>query len=292
MKYLSITLIFIICFKISSAQSQDSLFLLKPYQVFVAEGAIYSGTMIGLNALWYKGYSHSSFHWFDDSKEWLQMDKAGHGFSSYYLTNISYTLFNNTRYKESNKDIIFGAETAWLYISTVEVFDGFSQKWGASYSDLIANTIGVGFYTFQEVAWHKQIIVPKFSFHSTKYSHMRPDALGENYLQNVLKDYNGQTYWLSTSFNEIFKLKFLPGWLCFSLGYSADGLLGGKENPVDLPTFDRNRQYLFSLDVDFRKIKVRSKLLSNCFRIINVIKVPFPALMVDGKEIKTSLIYF
>ncbi|RKX17204.1 MAG: DUF2279 domain-containing protein [Candidatus Zixiibacteriota bacterium] len=290
-KIFLIFLIFLYGFSVIAQQNQKKI-LLKPSQVFVGEVVVYSGTMLGLNILWYKDYEHNSFHWFDDHNEWLQMDKLGHGFSAYYLTNISYSLFQRTRWAETNKSIIYGSLTAWTYISTVEVFDGFSSKWGASYSDLIANTIGTGLFTLQELKFGKQIIVPKFSFHQTPFAKYRTDALGENFLQNLLKDYNGQTYWLSVNFRDVFNRESFPCWLNFAFGYSATGMLGGKENPIDLPYFNSTRQYLFSLDVDFRKIPARSLFLKKWFRLINVLKVPFPTLILANRQIKFSTFYF
>src|SRR5262245_43487807 len=41
----------------------------------------YSAAMIGLYAAWYSQYERTGFHTFDDSKEWLQMDKVGHMYS-------------------------------------------------------------------------------------------------------------------------------------------------------------------------------------------------------------------
>ncbi len=281
----------IISFNICAQQNQKKN-LLKPPEVIFGEVIIYTGTMISLNALWYKNYKHSNFHWFDDYDEWLQMDKFGHGFSAYYLSNISTSIFQQTRWADNQKSIVYGSLTAWTYISTVEIFDGFSSKWGASYSDLIANTVGTGLFAFQQLKFGKQVIVPKFSFHRTQFPKYRPDALGENFLQNLLKDYNGQTYWLSADFKDVFSGEFFPSWLSFSFGYSATGLLGGKENPVDLPYFDRKRQYLFSLDVDFRKIKVKSRILKQCFRVINIIKIPFPALIFETNRVNLSTFYF
>ncbi len=283
--------IFLYGFGVYAQQSQKD-FLLKPAQVFVGETIIYGGTMVGLNALWYKGYEHSDFHWFDDHDEWLQMDKFGHGFTAYYLSNISTSLFQQTKWADTQKHIIFGSITAWTYITTIEILDGFSAKWGASYSDLIANTIGTGLFALQQLKFRKQIIVPKFSFHQTPLAKYRPDVLGENFLQNLLKDYNGQTYWLSVNLSDFLNDEFFPPWLSFSLGYSAEGLLAGKENPLDLPYFNRSRQYLFSLDVDFRKIKVKSRFLKQCFRAINVIKFPFPAVILENKQVKFSTFYF
>jgi len=274
------------------AQKMQQEFLFTPSEIFAGEVVIYGGTMMGLNALWYKHYSHSSFHWFDDHMEWLQMDKFGHGFSAYYLSSISTSLFHQTKWADSHKQVIYGSLTAWTYISTVEVFDGFSSKWGASYSDLIANSLGVGFFVFQQLKFGKQIIVPKFSFHQTQFSKYRTDELGKNCLQNLLKDYNGQTYWLSVNMDDLLPNTILPKWLNFDIGYAAMGMLGGKENPADLPYFKRSRQYLFSMDVDFRKIPVRSQWLKQAFRIINIVKIPFPTLILANRQIKFSTFYY
>ena len=42
----------------------------------------YGGTLIALNNAWYKDYPKTSFHTFNDSKEWLQMDKVGHAWGA------------------------------------------------------------------------------------------------------------------------------------------------------------------------------------------------------------------
>jgi hypothetical protein len=41
--------------------------------------------LVGLNQLWYADYARSDFHFINDNAEWLQMDKAGHIYSSYHL---------------------------------------------------------------------------------------------------------------------------------------------------------------------------------------------------------------
>ena len=53
--------------------------------LLITEGVTYTATLLGLNSLWYKDYPRSSFHWINDNKEWLQMDKMGHMASSYYM---------------------------------------------------------------------------------------------------------------------------------------------------------------------------------------------------------------
>jgi hypothetical protein len=43
--------------------------------------------LVGLNQLWY-AYARSDFHFINDNAEWLQMDKAGHIYSSYHLGRL------------------------------------------------------------------------------------------------------------------------------------------------------------------------------------------------------------
>jgi hypothetical protein len=55
-----------------------------------------TGMTILLNEAWYKNHDRSSFHFYDDSGEWLQMDKAGHFFTSYALSLAGIELMRNT----------------------------------------------------------------------------------------------------------------------------------------------------------------------------------------------------
>jgi Predicted periplasmic lipoprotein (DUF2279) len=279
-KIISIFL-FIISFQLFG---QDSISLSKNRLNYVvtAHAVVYSATMTGLYQLWYKDYDHSSFHFFDDSDEWLQMDKIGHTFSSYYVNEFCYETFNWAGL-ESKKNVLLSSGIGLLYISTIELFDGFSSEWGASVSDFGANVFGVGLYSSQQYFWNEQRIIPKFSFHQTNFPNYRPDVLGENFIQQWFKDYNGQTYWLSMNLDLLLPERNIPECLNLAIGYSATGLVGGTENPrvyenEIIPVFDRQRQYYISLDVDLTKIKTKSKFLNTCFKAFNIFKIPFPAI--------------
>jgi hypothetical protein len=52
--------------------------------------AAYTGTLLTLNNLWYDQYPRTSFHLFNDAKEWQQMDKAGHVFTAYFESEWLY----------------------------------------------------------------------------------------------------------------------------------------------------------------------------------------------------------
>ena len=49
----------------------------------------YGTTLMILNNTWYKNYPRTSWHSFNDSREWLQMDKIGHAWSVYGLSRAS-----------------------------------------------------------------------------------------------------------------------------------------------------------------------------------------------------------
>jgi hypothetical protein len=181
-------------------------------------------------------------------------------------------------------------------MTTIEVLDGHSAEWGFSWGDMIANTSGTALYVSQDLLWNEQRIVPKFSFHSTQYSSLRPNVLGSNFTQQILKDYNGQTYWLSTNINSFLKSSKFPNWMNFAIGYGADGMITGKaENNLVFSSFEtkRLRQFYVSFDADLTKIPTKSHFLKTFFTLFNSIKIPAPTLEINGSQgIKFYYLYF
>ena len=184
----------------------------------------------------------------------------------------------------------------FVFLTAVEVLDGYSQKWGASTGDVIANATGTALYVSQELLWKEQRIVPKFSFHTTSYAKLRPELLGKSLNEQILKDYNGQTYWLSGNIHSFFKDSKIPTWLNFAIGYGADGMVtGDNEMPTSfvIPNINRHRQFYFSFDVDLTKIETKSHVLKTVFSILNTVKIPAPTLEIGvNKRTKLHLVYF
>lgn len=272
----------------SDADSLDSRRLTK---VLIAEGVLYGSSLAGLNKLWYSNYSRSSFHFFNDNDEWLQMDKAGHAITGYHLSELSTDVYRWAGMGET-KSAIWGSITGFGYLTVIEILDGFSAKWGASSGDLIANTFGSGLFLAQELAWQEQRLMLKWSFHLTDYAKKRPEALGSSFPERMLKDYNGQTIWLSVNPWTFAKNSCLPQWLSFSVGYSANGMLGATANKPPWQHIDSYRQYLVSLDVDWRRIPTRSKTLKFVFKTMSFVKLPFPALEFSENGFKAHAIYW
>lgn len=253
--------------------------------VVISEIALASGALIGLNQLWYADYPKSDFQIVNDNAEWLQMDKVGHVFSSYHLGRLSADALKWSGVSRKNQ-LIYGATSGFVFLTAVEVFDGYSAEWGFSYGDLAANAGGTLLYVGQEFAWKEQRIVPKFSFHTTEYASARPNVLGSSFSEQILKDYNGQTYWLSANIHSFFKQSKIPKWLNIAVGYGAEGMITGEDELVNTVFFsekERTRQFYLSFDADLTKIKTKSHLLKTVFSLVNTIKIPAPTF-----EIKSS----
>jgi len=259
---------------------------------------LYPASMYWLYTQWYQGYPRSSFHFFNDGGEWLQMDKAGHMLDAYTVGKAGLRALQWAGV-ERKKAIWYGAGIGYLFQTTIEVFDGFSSQWGFSIPDITANTIGTAALISQQLAWDEQRFQFKYSFHQTKYSAYRPNELGSNLPENILKDYNGLTYWLSINPRSFMKGDSgFPRWLSVAFGYGAEGMIGGYSNPVSVdgkavPVFQRYRQYYLSIDFDLSRIQTRSKFLSGVFKVINFIHLPAPAIEFNnGRKTKFYALYF
>lgn len=265
----------------------------------------YTGTLLVLNETWYKDYPRESLHSFDDSKEWLQVDKIGHGWSAYNLARASAASWNWAG-KTNKSSALLGAGSSFAFMTVIEVLDGTSSKWGWSWSDMAANTVGSGLFLAQELLWKEQRIQYKFSFHTYNYSEnaleQRANELyGKKWYERMLKDYNAQTYWFSANLRSFLPDSKLPPWLNLAVGYGADGMYGGFENlaknSAGQITFDRRdiprvRQFYIAPDIDFTKIKTNKKWLKTTFFVLNAFKMPAPAIMFSSKGTKGYFIYF
>lgn len=262
---------------------QDTLHPARLAAVLSVQGALYFGTLGGLYFAWYKNYPQSSFHLFNDNDEWMSMDKFGHATSAYYISMIGY---NSYRWAGVNmhKATLYGGLLGMAYMLNIEILDGFSSEWGFSLGDLAANTAGCLLFVGQQLGWKEQRFVLKYSFHQTKYSGYNPDLLGDNLIQNMVKDYNGQTYWLSGNISSFLpKTTRFPKWINVAFGYGAEGMTGATSNPdsvnhVAIPPYTRYRQFYLSMDVDLTRIRTRSKPLKVLLTVFSFIKIPFPAI--------------
>ncbi|WP_369412183.1 DUF2279 domain-containing protein [Hanstruepera marina] len=302
MKRFLIHSVFIFISIASFSQSKINLFLkpsdtLHPTRrnaVIIAEASLATLSLVALDQLWYKDYPRSKFHTINDNNEWLQVDKFGHAYSSYQLGKFGAHALNWSGVSEKNQ-LIYGATLGFVFLGVVEVFDGFSEEWGFSWGDIGANALGTGLYVGQELLWNEQRIIMKYSFHQTHYAQQSSDVLGNGLSQEFLKDYNGQTYWLSVNLHSFFKNSKIPKWLNLAFGYGAEGMVSDSSDTVTNPFHvdEPYRQFYFSLDIDLSRIQTNSHVLRTLFDVFNMIKVPFPAVeFTDKNGITLHGIYF
>lgn len=263
----------------------------------------YAGSMLALNQAWYAGFPRSSFHSFNDNKEWLQVDKVGHTWTAYQISRASMATWKWAGLN-SRRQIWAGGLAGATFQTVIEVLDGFSTEWGWSWGDFAANCVGSGLLIGQQLAWNQQRVSFKFSFHQMNYGdamlNQRADKLfGRSLPERALKDYNGQTYWLSANLKSFFPQSNFPGWLNLAAGYGASGMFGGYSNKWEYQgtLFDRSdiyrqRQFYLAPDIDFTRIPTNSKLLKTLFFALNAFKLPAPALMMSKGKLRFYPLYF
>ena len=281
-----------LCLLMSSTTGFAQTLFLPPSPVYQADRLktvviteVATGVAIsaGLYFLWYRKHPRSHFHFFNDNGEWLQMDKLGHATTAYNIGVIQYDLMRWCGVS-NNTSIAVGGLTAIGYMSIIEIFDGFSSKWGFSKGDMLANIFGAALFAAQQKGWNQQRIELKWSFHSSPYAQYYPKELGSNFFSRMLKDYNGQTYWLSFNVASFLPANSgFPYWLNMSLGYGAEGMVGARSNPTtidgrSIPVFQRYRKFYFAPDADLFRIPTQSSFYNAAAYLTKFSKIPAPTL--------------
>lgn len=280
--------------------------------------ATYSTATVALYNSWYRDFPKTKFHFFNDNKEWMQMDKYGHIFSSYFQTSYSYDVAKWTGLSDRASLWTSGA-IALLSQTTIEVMDGFSSEWGFSKGDALANLCGAGVFLGQQAFFKKQYVFIKESSLPTKYSNQSltpvvgigaaslesraTDLFGKSLAERALKDYNVQTYWASVDVKGLTGLEFWPSWLNLAFGFGAQNLWGGFDNTWTESTpgnqtyqldtsHPRYRQYYLSLDLNWRKIRTKSHLINGLLNGLNIFKTPSPSLEYGQGEWRFHLLFW
>jgi Predicted periplasmic lipoprotein (DUF2279) len=253
--------------------------------ILAATGGVWLGTMAVLSSYWYSNDAKTEFHFFNDNSQWLQVDKMGHFYSAFQISRLSAGMYR-WAHQDQRKAAFYGALTGLVLMTPIEILDGYSASYGASSGDLMANFFGAAFFLGQELLWKEERIKVKFSYHPTQYAGQRPDVLGSGSLERLIKDYNGQTYWLSVDLYSFLgkRNKWLK-WVNPGFGMGAEAMVYARQDQNLENTGLRSyRQFYFSLDPSLTHLKSKSKLLNTLIFIVDAIKIPSPTLeWSDGK---------
>lgn len=287
------------------AMPQDSAIYRNPYNYAVFKplpvvGAVvlaYTAGLFYMNSGYYPDDSRVPFHFSNDNKGFLQVDKFQHAFTSYTISYFGYQYLRNSGINKKTA-LLLGGTMGFLMQTPKEFIDGHFDGAGFSWGDVTGNFAGSLFMIGQELLFNEQLLRYKFSYWRSEYAKQANGFLGKNFIQSYSMDYNAHTYWLSFNANKLFLKNKLPDWINIAAGYSANGMFGPYENidsygGVEIPYTERYRQFLLSLDVDWPKIKTRSRFLNTLLNGIVIIKLPFPAIELNSKgQLKGYWLYF
>ncbi len=295
-------LLLLMAYCLMPLRASDSSSLFQKRQCMV-QTAVFGGTGVvytGLYSLWYSSYPMQQFQWINDSREWRGIDKFGHAFSAFQLSNQTYQWFRWSGYSR-RKSAGFSAISALYFQNPLEILDGFSSGWGASKADLAANATGALLSAAQLYSWGETKVLLRLSYSPTPYAPMRPGTLGSNAVERLMKDYNGQTYWLSVGLADALGCKSkIPAWLNLAVGYGADGMLGGYSNQwldkngqqINRSDIQRSSQWYLAPDIRLSRIPVKKIWLRQLFGVLDVVKFPTPVLMLQSGKLRIKPLFF
>ncbi len=261
--------------------------------VLATTGGVYLGTMAILASYWYGPNSTSDFHFHNDNYQWQQVDKMGHFYSAFQIGRLSAAMFRWAHH-DQKKAAFYGALTGFALLLPIEILDGYSDTYGASSGDLLANFLGAGFFLGQQLLWKETRIKVKFSYSPSEFASKRPEVLGSGWSEQLVKDYNGQTYWLS--FDSYLLTGKQHGWMKWvnpAFGFGADGMIYAREpENEEITGYKSYRQFYFSLDPNIAHIKSKSKLINTLIYIADGIKIPSPTLEWSNGQLSFHPLFF
>jgi uncharacterized protein YfiM (DUF2279 family) len=286
-------LIFILCIYShgSFSQNRDSTYNKKK---IINAGIVSSAYLISTyksTQHFYKNYPYSPFKIKNDLNTWLGMDKAFHTYTSYQLCSGFYEankLSNISDKKSLNialiESLIFGITKEWS--------DSHIDIAGWSWYDMKANLSGNLLFYGQQRIFNEQKVKLKFSYYNSNLQANNPTVLGNSFLEYWRKDYNGQTFWLSSSFGawKLSNKKWIKP-ISIALGYSGDNMLNELENSIinNNLSINRYKQYYIGLDIDWSQVEVKRKSLKVLFYILDRVKIPLPSIEITKIGTKVVL---
>jgi hypothetical protein len=247
-----------------------------------ATRAVVAGTFVGANALlfryfkraWWSGERADHFFFRADwDQQFRDQDKLGHLFGGYHLARSGDALLRSTCMSRG-KALIWSASYAALFQLQIEIWDGLYEKYGFSYADLLANTVGTALFVAQRLRPELKVIKPTISYSRSAAMRNRRNIPGE---VRPSLDYSGQTYWLSADVHSMLPAearRFWPSLLRVSAGHSITDWI----DPQTGATMRARRRILLSIDLEAERLPGNAPLWRTIKRQIGFIHLPSPVL--------------
>ncbi|MCX8010942.1 MAG: YfiM family protein [Ignavibacteria bacterium] len=243
------------------------------------------GTGIGLhiyqsNAWWKDG--RGSFHFQDDWKYALWIDKLGHAWSGAIVQHLFSSGFEWCNF-DLETSAWLGSGLASIYMLYIEFEDGFGKDWGFSPGDAIFDVAGA-FYPLA------QYYIPFLKNFNLKYSYYPSEAFrsgvteGKN-LKTIIDDYEGQSFYLSFKMNELLPKsleKYWPDFLCLAIGYNIRNWNGYGE---------ADKNFYLALDYDLEQIPLYGSFWQFLKNSLNFFHLPAPGIKLTNNKIYFTIAY-
>lgn len=286
-----------LCFAYSHVYSQyadtlsvhDTVIQKTNYKQLILIGTVVPVTTAAvyyyMNHAWWSD-KKTKFHISDkhELKYALNLDKAGHFFSSYFVS----TVFGDALYGTGltkNTSVWGGAGLSILNATIVEIKDGVSPYWGFSMYDMVANVTGAMLPVLQHYVPIMQNFHVSWSYDFTNSSYYKTLPGNEN--KTFIDDYERHNYWFSIDavgvYSYIKTKRLQPFYIMPALALSAqniDGKGGGQHEwfigmHINLPAFARESK----------------GFLKYALRYVNFYHLPAPALRVKPQTTPYILTY-
>jgi hypothetical protein len=256
----------------ASARSPQDSATVRPWRVAVVAGGL-GATIVAIHFYQQSGWwkdNRTSFHFQEDLKYGLNVDKLGHmyaGIAAAYIFRKSF-IWAGLSPAEA---LWYGSGASLLFQTYVEIEDGFST-WGFDRVDWASDLAGALFPIGQHYWPPLRNFDMKFSYHKSNLIN-EPGGAGFRGQKHIMfDDYEGQTIWFAFNLRSILPApieSYWPRWLWISLGYGARDI--ASTNPY--------RVYYLAFDLDMTKIIPQDtpflRTLSEC---LNFFHLPLPAV--------------
>jgi hypothetical protein len=237
---------------------------------------------VGSNALLYRYFKRAWWsgtradHFFfrsDWDENFRDQDKFGHLHGGYHLARVGNAVLRDACVSRSHA-LWWSAAYAAAFQLQIEIWDGHYEKYGFSYADLLANTIGMAWSVAREKNPSIRAVKPTISYAKTAAMRNAKNIPGE--LRPSL-DYSGQTYWVSADINALLPAAAKPYWPAFlrvSAGHSITDWIDARTGE----NMRAQRKILLTIDFDPEKLPGNNSLWKTFKRNLSYIHLPSPAL--------------
>ena len=245
-----------------------------PWRVALIAGAL-GGTITAVHFYQQSGWwkdNRTSFHFQEDLKYGLNVDKLGHiygGIAEAYIFRKSFQWagMNDT------ESLWYGSGASLLFQTYVEIEDGFST-WGFDRVDWASDLAGALLPIGQHYWPPLREFALKFSYHKSNLIN-EPGGVGFKGQKHIMfDDYEGQTLWFAFNVRSMLPAsteRLWPEWLWLTLGYGARDIATTNPYPV----------YYISFDLDMTKIIPQdTAFLRTISEMLNFFHLPLPAIRI------------